>query len=80
MKQQEEQIPKEVVEFAKLQEGGKVIFIREWNNYKVYRISYPELEVGVWGLPYYILFDGKNIRWADDEENDEIMYLNNKSD
>ena len=73
-----DQIPQEVINFVKVDEGGEIIFIRNWNNYKVYRVSYPELEKGVWGLPQYILFDGKNVRWADDDETTELMYLNNQ--
>lgn len=73
-----EQIPQEVINFVKVDEGGEIIFIRNWNNNKVYRVSYPELEKGVWGLPQYILYDGEKVRWASDDENDDVMYLNNQ--
>lgn len=59
-----EQIPQEVIEFAKLEEGGEVYYIGNYKEFKVYNVSYPELETGVWGLPSYILFDGSNLRWV----------------
>ena len=72
-----EPIPQEVINFIKVDEGGEIIFICNWDKYKVYRVSYPELETGVWGLPQYILYDGEKVRWASDDENDDVMYANN---
>lgn len=61
---QQEIIPQEVIEFAKLEEGGKIYYQGSYKEFKVYSVSYPELETGVWGLPSYILFDGSNLRWV----------------
>ncbi len=59
-----DQIPQEVINFAKLDKGGELDYQGTWQNYKVYLVSYPELETGVWGLPTYILFDGKDLQWV----------------
>lgn len=72
--------PPAVVEFAEKAgyEWG-VDYIREWNGFKVY---FPYLEPSINdlcdGLPQFILFKDDRIRWADDDERDDIMYLDNQ--
>ena len=57
-------IPQAVVEFADLQEGGVIEYQGKHEDYDVYGVRYPELETGEWGLPTYILYDGKNLKWV----------------
>lgn len=74
-----EQIPQEVINFVSADCDQKLIFERTWEQYKVYTFDDSDEPQGaVWGLPQFILFDGKNVRWADDDETTELMYLNNQ--
>lgn len=68
-----EKIPQEVIEFAQLQEGGKLYYHGNWHEYKAYLLSYPELEKGDWGLPTYILFDGKKCKAVHGDEALDVM-------
>nr|DAG43219.1 MAG TPA: NICKEL AND COBALT RESISTANCE PROTEIN BINDING PROTEIN, SENSOR PROTEIN [Caudoviricetes sp.] len=74
-----EPIPQEVTNFLSADCDQEVIFERAWRQYKVYTFDDSDEPQGaVWGLPQFILFDGKNVRWADDDETTELMYLNNQ--
>lgn len=57
-------VPPVVVEYADLQEGGVIEYQGKHKDYSVYWVRYPELEKGDWGLPTYILYDGKNLKWV----------------
>ena len=72
--------PPAVVKFAE-KAGYKwdVEYVREWNGFQVY---FPNLEPSVGtkdvGLPQYILLKNNEIRWADNTEQSDLMYLDNK--
>lgn len=61
-------IPPAVVEFADLQKGGKIYYSGKSHQYNVYEVSYTEFEKGDWGLPTYILYDGKNLQWVEGDD------------
>lgn len=72
-----EPIPQEVIEFVKPDKDTRIVFAREWNGYKVYTYDYSEYGPDeIIGLPVYMLFDGKTVRFADDDELTELMILN----
>lgn len=55
-----------------------VDYIGKWNNYTVYSPNYSDIPKGeVWGLPSYILYKDNQIRWADVDECEDIMELEN---
>ena len=70
----------EIIEFAK-KAGYKwgVEFVREWGGFQVFFPNLqPSLSVEDSGLPQYILLKNDNIRWADDKEQNALMYLDNQ--
>ena len=70
-------VPPAVIEFAE-NNTQKIIFVRDWNNYKVYTYDYSkEPNNTYWGLPVFILYDGKNVKFANEDEQSELMHLNN---
>ena len=70
--------PPPVIEFAeKSGYTNGVDYVGEWKNYNVYIPNYPQSSQNTfWGLPQYILFKNNDIRWANDNEQEELMDLN----
>lgn len=72
--------PVEIVEFAE-EAGYKwgVEYVREWNGYQVFFPNFkPTIDVQDVGLPQYILQKDNKTRWANDEEQGQLMYLDNE--
>lgn len=65
--------PPAVIEFA--QKSGyseSILPFGTWKSFNVY-IPDSKKEKGDWGLPQFIIQNGSTIRWADDDEQDEIL-------
>ena len=70
--------PPAVVEFAE-KSGYKngIDYVREWQGYKVYVPDYSDMGK-YFGLPNFILVKDDEIRWNDEKEQEELIYLGNK--
>lgn len=69
-------IPPAVVKYAHNYGWEKVIPSDDWNGYKVYYLD-PDLpddgKIYYIGLPSYLLYDGKTVRYAEGDELSGIM-------
>lgn len=71
-------VPPAVVKYAQ-QKGhthDKVVPEDNWKSYKVYYLEPDVPDNGTIyyiGLPVFLLYDGKTVRYADDDERDEIL-------
>lgn len=61
-------IPPAVVEFAELKDGEIINFEGTWKDYQVYYVSCPSKEEIEWGLPIYILYNNRTLRYYNPDE------------
>ena len=71
-------LPEQVLEFAK-NYGYKngLLFVQDWNGYKVYMPDYSCEKDSEFGLPRFILQNDDTIRWANGDERNELLHLGN---
>lgn len=72
-------VPPTVIEFVgNPKTKHEITYYGEWGNYKIYNVSYPEYEIGEWGLPTLVLYNDNDIHYANPKEQDAILFNINK--
>ncbi len=68
--------PSDVMNFAKQHGYEKTPeFITDWNGYQVYVPDYSDESGTTFGLPQFILKKDADIKWASEDEQEELMNL-----
>lgn len=73
----QETIPEIVKTFFDEEYKKEIYFYGNWNQYKVYYVSFPELDGGDSGLPTFLLYDGKTVRTNTENETFILMDIDN---